>query len=80
MHMILRDPEHGRFEAILLSATLQRMRVVVPNHSDAIELELIGSRWVSGLGQSIEIESLTAGDSDAVASVWYSHSCVGAAS
>jgi hypothetical protein len=70
MHIILRYPTRRRVEAILLSATTDRMRVVVKNQNDTLELRLVGSQWLSDRGSTVEVESLMTDDPNAVAQIW----------
>ena len=70
MHIILRYPTRRRVEAVLLSATADRMRVVVRNQNDALELHRTGDQWVSDRGSAVEIESLVADDPCAVERLW----------
>jgi hypothetical protein len=70
MHIILRYPTRRRVEAILLSATTDRMRIVIKNQDDAIELRLVGSQWVSDRGSAVEIDSIMTDDPNAVAQIW----------
>lgn len=70
MYMLLSYPT-GRFtDAILLSATPERMRFVVRDQDDTLELCRIGAHWISDAGSPVEIHSLVAGNPAAVSSIW----------
>jgi hypothetical protein len=60
MHMILSYETGKRTEGILLAVSPGRMRVVVRERNDTVELSLIGDRWISEDGDHVEIESLIA--------------------
>jgi hypothetical protein len=70
MSIVLRYATRRRVDAILLAASAERMRVVVRNQNDTLELHRVGSRWFSDRGSAVEIESIVAGDPAAVARVW----------
>ena len=70
MYMILRHPQLGWVDALLLSATAERMRVVVPNRRDTLEFRQIDGRWISDDGRSVEVESLLAAEPSVMACVW----------
>ena len=70
MHIILRYPARRRVDALLLSASPKRMRVVVRNQHDTMELHLVGSQWLSDRGSAVEIESLVTDDPGAAARIW----------
>ncbi len=71
MHMILRYPTGRRVDAILLSATSERIRAAVKYQGDTVEFRLVGNRWVSEQGTAIEIESLIADSPSTFARIWY---------
>ena len=70
MYMILSYPTGRYTDAILLSATPARMRVVVKGQDDTLELCRIGTQWISDSGSPVEIESLLAGDTEVAARIW----------
>ena len=70
MHMTVCYPTGRRAEAILLAATSDRMRVIVRNSSDTLELRRADGRWISDTGAGIEIESLIASGPIAMENVW----------
>ncbi len=51
-----------RIDAVVLAANYDRMRIVIPNRRDTVELRLTGSRWTSEEGESVEIEAFVARD------------------
>lgn len=71
MHIILRYPTLQRVEAILLSATTDRLRVVVKNDDDTLELHCINDQWFSDQGAPVEIDSLMTDDPNAVVRIWH---------
>lgn len=71
MHVILRLTTRECVEAILLSATADRMRVVMRNLADTLDLQLVDGQWVSDRGSPVEIESLITDDPHAVARIWH---------
>jgi hypothetical protein len=62
MYMILRYANGRREEAVLLRATRERMKVIVRDREDTLELNLIGTQWISESGSAVEIESIISGD------------------
>jgi hypothetical protein len=71
MLIILRFPALHRVEALLLSASPDRLRVVARNLSDTLDLRRVGDQWFSDRGSPVEIESLLTNDPDAVAQIWH---------
>ncbi|GEM_PF-2640157 len=69
MYMILRFAT-GRVEAVLLQATRERMKVIVKDQDDTLELSLIGSQWQSETGSPVEIESIVSGDPTGYPAIW----------
>jgi len=67
MYMMFRYASGRRAEAVVLSSSRERMRIVVRNCNDTIELRLVGGRWVPPSGNPIEIESLIADNHTATA-------------
>jgi len=70
MHMILCYPTGRYTDAILLSATRDRMRVIVQGQEDTLELCQIGTQWISDSGSSVEIQSLFTDDPGVAARIW----------
>jgi hypothetical protein len=56
MRVIIRYLTGRRVEALLLSASSRKMRVVVPRLNETLELSLHDSRWNEGT-QTVEIEA-----------------------
>jgi len=69
MYMILCYPSGRYTDAVLLSATPERMRVVVQDQEDTLELCRIGAQWFSEGGSPIEIQSIIADSPAAAASI-----------
>ena len=70
MHMILSYPTGRHVEAILLSATGGRMRLVVRGQEETIELSRIGYEWISDFGYPVEIQSIVTDDPVGTAHIW----------
>ena len=70
MRMILCYPTRGQIEAVLLCATPEQMRVVVPDCSDVLEFRLIDGQWMSDSGTAVEIDALMTDSPAAAARVW----------
>jgi hypothetical protein len=49
-------------DALLLSASAERLRVVMPGRSDTAEFRLIDGRWTSESGAHVEVGAILAGD------------------
>ena len=58
MHLIIAYHDGRRTEAILLSASRERLRISIPGSSDAIELSMDRDAWVTETGECVEIESM----------------------
>jgi len=70
MHVILRYESGHRAEGILLAVTPDRLRVVLQELHDTLELRLFEDRWISEDGASVEIEALISGG-ETTAAVFY---------
>jgi hypothetical protein len=62
MQLTLLYPGSRRIDAVVLAANHDRMRIVIPNRRDTVELRLTGNRWTSEEGESVEIEAVVACD------------------
>ena len=62
MQLTLLYPGSRRIDAVVLTANHDRMRIVLPNRRDTVELRLTGNRWTSEEGESVEIEAVVACD------------------
>jgi hypothetical protein len=49
-------------DALLLSASSERLRVVMPGRSDTAEFRLIEGHWTSESGEHVEVGAILAGD------------------
>lgn len=63
MHLILRYQNGVRVQAILLAASRDRMRLVIPNCTETIEFRLKDKTWISGDGEVAEIDAMIADES-----------------
>jgi hypothetical protein len=50
-------------DALLLSASAERLRVVIPGRGDTAEFQLIEGRWTSEIGEQVELGAILAEDS-----------------
>jgi hypothetical protein len=62
MHLTLFYPGSRRIDAVVLAANHDRMRIVIPNRRDTVELRLAGSQWTSEEGEFVEIGAILACD------------------
>ena len=60
MGMIIQFTSGRRFEALLLAATANLMRVVVSSERDTLDLVRAGDEWHTQSGEPVEIEGLIA--------------------
>ena len=58
MHTILSYPDGRYVEALLLSATKDLLRVIIPGGRDASEFKLIKGHWTSEKGVRVEVGAL----------------------
>ena len=49
-------------DALLLSASAERLRVVMPGRSDTSEFRLVEGRWTSESGEHVEVGAILAAD------------------
>ena len=49
-------------DALLLSATAERLRVVMPGSADTAEFQLIDGKWTSESGGHVEVGAILAED------------------
>ena len=71
MHVILRLMTRQCVEAILLSATPDRLRVVMRSHADTLDLHRVDGHWFSDQGSPVEIESIMTDGPSTVARIWH---------
>jgi hypothetical protein len=57
MYTVIVFPGGRRFDALLLSASPERLRVVVQGRSDTVELQMIEGRWMSD-GVCVELGAI----------------------
>jgi hypothetical protein len=55
-------PGGRQVDALLLSASRERLRVVIPGRADTLEFQLIEGRWTSESGGQVELGAILAGD------------------
>ena len=49
-------------DALLLSASAERLRVVMPGRSDTAEFRLVDGQWTSDSGEHVEVGAILAED------------------
>ena len=70
MFILLKNQTGRHLDGILLSASAEKMRVVLRDHTDTLELCRIDAQWFSDWGTAVEIQSILAEDARAVERVW----------
>jgi hypothetical protein len=63
MYTVIVFPGGRQVDALLLSASPERLRVVIPGRADTAEFQLIEGRWTSESGVPVELGALIAEDS-----------------
>jgi hypothetical protein len=58
MHIIISYPTGLRVEGVLLSASHDRMRIILPREKETLELRLAAGCWESETGEAVEVESI----------------------
>ena len=69
MYTIITFPGGRPVDALLLSASPDRMRLVIRGRADTEEFHLIEGRWLSASGARVELAALIAHDLQAAARV-----------
>jgi hypothetical protein len=62
MYTLIVLPGGRQVDALLLSASSDRMRMVIPGLADTAEFQLIEGRWTSETGGHVELEAILAGN------------------
>jgi hypothetical protein len=62
MYAVMIFPGGRQVDALLLSASAERLRVVIPGRADTLEFQLIEGRWTSESGGQVELGAILAGD------------------
>ena len=60
MYTVIVFPGGRQVDALLLSASPERLRVVIPGRADTAEFQLIEGRWTSESGVPVELGALIA--------------------
>jgi hypothetical protein len=58
MYTVIVLPGGRQVDALLLSATADRLRVVMPGQGDTAEFKLIEGRWISENGGRVELGAI----------------------
>ena len=62
MYTIVTFPEGRQVDALLLSASPERLRVAIPGRGDVVELQRIGGQWTSDRGEPVELGAILTED------------------
>ena len=62
MYTLIVFPGGRRVDALLLSASADRLRVVIPGRADTVEFQLTEGRWTSESGGYVELGAILADD------------------
>jgi hypothetical protein len=60
LQIILLFPSGVRLSGLVLAATQESIRVVLPDTNETLELRRVGTEWISDSGERIEIEAMLA--------------------
>jgi hypothetical protein len=63
MYTLIVLPGGRQLDALLLSASAQHLRVVVPGRADTAEFQLVDGRWTSESGGHVELGAILSEDS-----------------
>jgi hypothetical protein len=63
MYTIVIYPGGRQVEALLLSATSERLRMVIPGSKDTVEFQRTDGKWTSEKGDRVELGALLTDDS-----------------
>ena len=63
MYTVIILPGGRQVDALLLSASTNRLRVVMPGRSDTAEFQLIEGRWTSESGGRVDLGAILSEDS-----------------
>ena len=58
MHLTLSYSDGRILEAVVLSASADRMRISIPDYEDVVELRMDQDNWILESGEPVEIESI----------------------
>ncbi len=70
MYTLLIFPGGRMVDALLLSATPECLRLVIPGRAETAELRLIDGKWMAESGAVVEVGALVAGTSAQTRGVW----------
>jgi hypothetical protein len=63
MYIVIVLPDQRQVDALLVSASPERLRVLIPGRADATEFQLTGGDWTSESGEHVEFGAILAQDS-----------------
>jgi hypothetical protein len=61
VQIVLYFPSGIRLTGVLLSVEQERMRIVLPDQTETMELRRVNRQWISDSGERVEIEAIIAG-------------------
>jgi hypothetical protein len=70
MFAVMVFPNGRQVDALLLSASPERLRVVIPGRKDTTEIRLIEGRWTSENGAHVELGAILSENEADAARVW----------
>ena len=62
MYTVIILPGGRQVDALLLSASTNRLRVVMPGRGDTAELQMIEGRWTAESGERVELGAIFSED------------------
>ena len=62
MHTVIVFPGGRQVDALLLAASAERLRVVIPGRGDTVEFRLIEGQWTSESGDHVDVGAILAAD------------------
>jgi hypothetical protein len=63
MYIVIIVPGGRQVEALLLSASPERLRALIRGRADTAEFQLIEGQWISESGERVELGAILAEDS-----------------
>ena len=71
MYTVIVLPGGRQVDALLLSASTDRLRVVIPGRADTAEFQLIEGRWTSESGGRVELGAILSRGSRRMSSAYW---------
>ena len=70
MYAVMVFPGGRQVDALLLSASPERLRVMIPGRKDTTEIRLIEGLWMLESGERVELGAILAEDAADAGRVW----------